>query len=95
MFSLGKIFVFWVSILILAAMLHGLLPINDYSWVTEYALLVVATLALLHTSCASIYSVCCWILKKCCPYEMKGFRSEDFAVRSSIQHNTAVIHTPH
>jgi hypothetical protein len=94
MFSpLGKIFIFWFSILTLTAVFQRLLPINDYSWATDYALLIVATLAFFHGSCTAMYKVCSWILKKRCPDEMEGFESGGYAIRSR---DAAVYrHTPH
>jgi hypothetical protein len=83
MFSpLGKIFISWFSILTLTAMFQRLLPVNDYSWATDYALLVVATLAFFHGSCATMYKISCWIFKKWCPDEMEGFQPGGFAIRS-------------
>jgi hypothetical protein len=79
---LGKTFVFWFSILTLTAMLQRLLPINDYSWTINYALSTVATLTFFHGSCATMYKLSCWVLKKWCPNEMEGFSAQDFAMRS-------------
>jgi len=77
----GKNFICWFSILTPAVMLQGLLPMSDHSWVTDYALLIAASLAFFHASCATMYEVSCRILKKWCPDEMRSFRPEDFVIR--------------
>lgn len=60
----GKTALFWLSILVLAAILQGLLPPSHYSWATVYVLSVGIAYGMFRGVCVIINNTCVRILNK-------------------------------